>query len=267
MRAAILLLLVFSIHPQIASADWQDSGRKTSGISPATKNNGNVRYSAGCEAASDNGKWCASRVTVVVAIEHDPEELYRLKYFDPTPANCNAHIYTASGPEAWHRVERCSFDPALRVFKADIVGWTLPQRFAASLDIQQRVPAADWKDSGRQVGATSPATKNNDNVRYSAGCEAASDDGKWCASRVTLVIAIGNDPQELYRLKYFDPTPANCNAVVNTSSGPKAWHRVEYCGLDASQRIFRAEIVGWTLPQTFAASLDIQERAPGDSRR
>jgi hypothetical protein len=124
-----------------------------------------------------------------------------------------------------------------------------------------------WKDTVRTAKGVSPATRNNDNVRYGAGCQAASDDGKWCASIVTVNVEIGpGDPKEFYRLKYFQETPENCGKAIRVQSGPAGWFSTIDCRFDPSLRKFAIRVRAWTKPQVFASEITIQERVSGDRK-
>jgi hypothetical protein len=129
-------------HPSVSAQDrftWQDTGRTAKGNSPPTKNNDSVRYGGNCQAASDDGKWCASIVEVVVTIPDDPNQFYRLKYFQETPENCTKAVRISSGPVGWASTVDCHFDPTLHRFVLHEKGWTKPQTFTSEIMIQERV--------------------------------------------------------------------------------------------------------------------------------
>jgi len=135
------LLAVVILRQSVVTAQdgWHDTNRAAKGTSRPTKNNDTVYYSPQCPAASDDGKWCADVVEVVVEIGHDdPEELYRLKYFQETPENCRKHVRIQSGPNGWASTIDCHFDPSLRRFVLHEKGWTKPQVFVSEITIQER---------------------------------------------------------------------------------------------------------------------------------
>jgi len=117
-----------------------------------------------------------------------------------------------------------------------------------------------WHDTARTAVGTSRPTADNNEVRYRFGCPSASDDGKYCASIAEVVVELGPDVPQSFRLKSFETTRENCSKAVRISSGPTGRTSTVDCHFEESGRKFVLHQKGWTRPQTFTSEITIQQR-------
>ena len=108
----------------------------------------------------------------------------------------------------------------------------------------------------RTVKFTSNRTKNNDNHTYQTKyCDHASPDGKYCADEVRITGQVPqNDKNYIYRFKKITGCP------IHISSGPQGWMKLLSCSLSPNGKSFNAQVMGWTKPQTFTATLTIERK-------
>ena len=115
---------------------------------------------------------------------------------------------------------------------------------------------SQWKDAGA-VRPMSPPTANNSYVAPHSGCDGTSPEGKYCADEVAIFYEVPEDEHYEYRIKEY---PKEC-PYIDVASGPKGgWMHVIGCSLSIDRTSFTARIKGWTLPQVYRATLDIERR-------
>ena len=113
---------------------------------------------------------------------------------------------------------------------------------------------ASWQDAGI-VALLSPQTANNSYVRHHADCDSASPEG-YCADEVSISYVVPEHNTYEYRIK---ESGEGCPNVM-IASGPKGWMHVVGCELSIDRASFTARIVGWTLPQVFKVTIEIERR-------
>lgn len=111
-------------------------------------------------------------------------------------------------------------------------------------------------ESHNTVSYSSPVTDNNHNkVCQSQYCGHCSPDGKYCADDVRIAANLSDDGQYEYRFKYTGGCPR-----IAVSSGPSGWFEIMSCHLSVDRKSFETRIKGWTRPQVFEATLEVEKR-------
>ena len=111
-----------------------------------------------------------------------------------------------------------------------------------------------WEDDSIHL-ITTPPTPNNDD-RDSDGCRYTSPEGKYCAGLVKASMTLTDDAHYEYHFKkYQDRCPQ-----YRVKSGPSGWYDVIDCVRSPDGKEFRARVIGWTLPQTFEFTLQVERR-------
>ena len=113
---------------------WKDAGTMEV-ITLSTADNADRKAGPGCDGTSPEGKYCADAVEVVHMLVDTDKYEYRFKQWEE--GRCPS-FRVASGPNGWFHIIGCSLSHDRKQFTGSAMGWTHPQRFGFTVEIEYR---------------------------------------------------------------------------------------------------------------------------------